>query len=451
MHDLLVRDIGYLVLEPGSEIADAWLAISAGRVAAVGARGTEPVARQTISARQRTVTPGLINTHHHMYQNLTRSYGPAVNGSLFDWLTGLYPIWENLDEEAVYVSTYVGLAELLLGGCTTSTDHLYVHPRPNLIDAQVRAARDIGFRFYPTRGSMSLSVEDGGLPPASVTQDADTILADSQRLIDTYHDPEPGAMTRIALAPCSPFSVDDALMRRTAELSERTGVRLHTHLAEDLDEHTYCTERYGRTPVEHFEDVGWAGNRSWVAHFIHPSDSETRRLASAGVGVAHCPSSNMLIGSGTARVAALHSEGMAVGLGCDGSASTDHASLWLEARTALLLGRFIGGPTSMTARDALGIATVGSARCLGWDDELGRLTPGSVADLVAWHMDPVSLAGAHTDPVEALLRCGPARAWITVVNGRVLVESGELRVAGLADALVEHRRISTRMQHSFAH
>ncbi|WP_127784360.1 8-oxoguanine deaminase [Rhodococcus sp. X156] len=451
MHDLVIRDIGHLVLEPGSELSNAWLAVTSGRVAAVGEAGTEPAAEQVVSVGGRTVTPGLVNTHHHMYQNLTRSYGPVVNGSLFDWLTGLYPIWAGLDEEAVYVSTYVGIAELLLGGCTTSTDHLYVHPRPNLVDAQIRAARDIGFRFYPTRGSMSLSVKDGGLPPDSVTQDTDTIMADSQRLIDAYHDPAPGAMTRIALAPCSPFSVDDTLMRQTAELSERTGVRMHTHLAEDVDEHTFCLERYGRTPVEHFEDVGWAGDRSWVAHCIYPSADEIQRLANAGVGVAHCPSSNMLIGSGTAGVAAMRRAGVPVGLGCDGSASTDHASLWLEARTALLLGRFAGGPTAMTARDALEIATVGSARCLGWEDELGKLVPGSVADLVAWHMDPVSLAGAHSDPVEALLRCGPARAWTTVVNGRILVDSGQLVLPGLADALTDHRRIATRLQHALVH
>ncbi|HEY9312271.1 8-oxoguanine deaminase [Williamsia sp.] len=446
MYDTLFRDIGHLMLEPGSETSNAWLAVSDGRVAAVGTAGTEPEAAETRSLGGRLVTPGLINTHHHIYQNLTRSYGPVVNGSLFDWLTGLYPIWSMLDEEAVYVSTYIGLTELLLGGCTTSTDHLYVHPRPNLIDAQIRAADDIGFRFYPTRGSMSLSVKDGGLPPDSVTQTADVILEDSERLVKRYHDPKPGAMIRIGLAPCSPFSVDDTLMRATAELAEKHDVRMHTHLAEDTDEHTFCLEKYGRTPVEHFEDVGWAGPRSWVAHFIFPSDVEARRLATAGVGVAHCPSSNMLIGGGTARVQTLREHGVAVGLGCDGSASTDHASMWLEARTALLLARFQGGPTAMTARNALDIATVGSARCLGWDDELGQLTVGSVADLVAWHLDPVSLAGALSDPVEALLRCGPGRAWTTVVNGKVVVDEGQPISAVLPDMLREHRRIATRMQ-----
>lgn len=451
MHDLLIRDIGYLMLEPENELADAWLAISNGRVAAVGTAGTEPEARETRSVGGRLVTPGLINTHHHIYQNLTRSYGPVVNGSLFDWLTGLYPIWSTLDDEAVYVSTYIGLTELLLGGCTTSTDHLYVHPRPYLIDAQIRAAQDIGFRFYPTRGSMSLSVKDGGLPPESATQSADVILEDSERLVRKYHDPNPGAMTRIGLAPCSPFSVDDTLMRATAELSEKHDVRMHTHLAEDIDEHDYCLAKYGRTPVEHFEDMGWAGPRSWVAHFIYPSDAEVERLTSAGVGVAHCPSSNMLIGGDTAKVTTLRKRGMPVGLGCDGSASTDHASLWLEARTALLLARFQGGPTAMTARDAMSIATVGSAKCLGWDDELGRLTIGSVADLVAWHLDPVSLAGALSDPVEALLRCGPARAWITVVNGKVLVDEGVPLLPALPDMLREHRFIARRMQTAATH
>jgi cytosine/adenosine deaminase-related metal-dependent hydrolase len=226
---------------------------------------------------------------------------------------------------------------------------------------------------------------------------------------------------------------------------------MHTHLAEDIDEHDYCLAKYGRTPVEHFEDMGWAGPRSWVAHFIYPSDAEVERLTSAGVGVAHCPSSNMLIGGDTAKVTTLRKRGMPVGLGCDGSASTDHASLWLEARTALLLARFQGGPTAMTARDAMSIATVGSAKCLGWDDELGRLTIGSVADLVAWHLDPVSLAGALSDPVEALLRCGPARAWITVVNGKVLVDEGVPLLPALPDMLREHRFIARRMQTAATH
>ncbi len=336
--DLLVRDAELLVVEGGLEIPGGWLAVTGGRVTGVGAAGSEPAAHTTVSAAGRLVTPGLINTHHHIYQNLTRSYAPAVNGSLFDWLTTLYPLWAGLDEEAAYVSAYVGMAELLMGGCTTSSDHLYVHPRPRLVDAEIRAARDIGFRFHATRGSMTRSVDDGGLPPRSVTQTEDEVLADSERLIRTYHDPEPGALVRVALAPCSPFSVTRSLMTATAELAERHDVRLHTHLAEDHDEDTYCLETYGCRPVEYFEETGWMSDRSWVAHCIYPNDAELRRLADAGVGVAHCPSSNMLIGGGTARVKEMRELGLPVGIGCDGSASTDHASLWMETRATLLAG-----------------------------------------------------------------------------------------------------------------
>ncbi|MEU0969099.1 8-oxoguanine deaminase [Streptomyces sp. NPDC005917] len=446
--DLLVRDAGLLVVDGGWEIPGGWAALTGGRVTSVGAAGTEPEARTVVSASGRLVTPGLVNTHHHIYQNLTRSYAPAVNGSLFDWLTTLYPLWAALDEEAAYVSAYVGMAELLMGGCTTSSDHLYVHPRAGLVDAEIRAARDIGFRFHATRGSMTRSVEDGGLPPRSVTQTTDEVLADSERLIRTHHDPGPGALIRVALAPCSPFSVTKEVMTATAELAERYDVRLHTHLAEDHDEDTYCLETYGCRPVEYVEDCGWLSDRTWVAHCIYPNDAELRRLADAGVGVAHCPSSNMLIGGGTARVREMRELGLPVGIGCDGSASTDHASLWMETRNALLLARYRGGPGAMTARDALDIATRGSARCLGRADELGHLRPGACADLVVWDLHDVALAGALTDPVEAWLRCGPARAWTTVVAGRVLLDRSEPVLPGLTEALRTHARVARRVQQS---
>ncbi|NUU21872.1 MAG: 8-oxoguanine deaminase [Streptomycetaceae bacterium] len=445
--DLLIKDAGLLVAETGVEIPGGWIAVRGTAVAALG--GPEdpvPDAARVIRAGGRLVTPGLINTHHHIYQNLTRSFAPVVNGTLFEWLTGLYPVWARLDEEAVEVSTYIGLAELLLGGCTTSTDHLYVHPRPNLIDAQIRAARAIGFRFHPTRGSMTRGHKDGGLPPDSVVQSHEQVMADSERLIGAYHDPSPGAMLRVALAPCSPFSVTEEVMRDTAALAERYDVRLHTHLAEDHDEDTYCQEVYGCRPVEYFEKVGWGSSRSWVAHCIYPNEAEMARLAAWGTGVAHCPSSNMLIGHGTAPVTRMRELGLPVGLGCDGSASTDHASLWLEARTALALSRYRNGPgAGLTARDVLDIATRGSARCLG-QEELGVLRVGSPADLVVWQADEVAMAGAHSDPVEAWLRCGPTRAGTTVVNGRVLVDGGELALATLPDMLAAHRRISREMQ-----
>ncbi|KAE8765843.1 8-oxoguanine deaminase [Georgenia thermotolerans] len=436
-----------IYIDRGVEIEGGWLALDGGRVHSAGRAGEpEPDAARRVDAGGRLVTPGLINTHHHMYQNLTRAYGPAVNGTLFQWLTTLYPLWARLDEEAVYLSTYVAVAELLLGGCTTSSDHMYVHPRPGLIDAQVRATTDIGFRFMANRGSMTRSVDDGGLPPREVVQDEDTILADSERLIAAHHDPGPGAMTRVALAPCSLFSVSESIMRTTAELAEKHDVRLHTHLAEDRDEDDYCLEVYGCRPVEYFERVGWAGPRSWVAHYVYGSAEENKRLAAAGVSATQCPSSNMILAGGTADAMTLRGVGMNVGLGCDGSSSSDAASLWMETRGALLLGRFRHGPQAMTARDALDMATRGSARALGWDDEIGHLRPGACADVVVWDTSPVALAGALTDPVEAWLRTGPSRAWYTFVAGTPLVADGELRLRDLEDVLRRHRSAATAIQ-----
>jgi cytosine/adenosine deaminase-related metal-dependent hydrolase len=395
------------------------------------------------------VTPGLVNTHHHIYQNLTRSYRPATNGTLFTWLSTLYPLWAGLDEEASYLSAWVGLAELALGGCTTTTDHLYVHPRGagDLLSASIEAARELGMRFHPTRGSMSLSQKDGGLPPDSVVQDDDTILADSERLVLLHHDPSWGAMVRIALAPCSPFSVTPRLMVATAELASRLDVRLHTHLAEDPGEDAFASRAFGLRTIDQFDKVGWLTDRSWVAHCIYPNPSEVARLGAAGVGVAHCPSSNMMIGGGgIAPVADLRAAGSPVGLGCDGSASTDHASLWMEARNALLLGRLRGGPTAMGARDALEIATRGSAACLGRTGELGELTVGAVGDLVCWPLSGVAFAGALTDPIESWLRCGPVAARHTVVAGVPVVRDGALVAAGVEDILRRHRAVAARLQ-----
>jgi cytosine/adenosine deaminase-related metal-dependent hydrolase len=453
--DLLVTGAELLVTmdDDRRELAGGWVACRDGFVVAVGAaRDPQPEAARVLRADGCLVTPGLVNTHHHIYQNLTRSFAPATRASLFDWLTTLYPRWALLDEEASYVSAWVGLAELALGGCTTSTDHLYVHPAAggDLLAAEVAAARDLGVRFHPTRGSMSLSQKDGGLPPDSVVQDDDAILAASEEAVARHHDPAPGAMVRIALAPCSPFSVTPDLMRRTAELAERLDVRLHTHLAEDPDEDMFCLETFGRRPIEHFEDCGWGSDRSWVAHCIYPNDKEIERLAGWGTGVAHCPSSNMLIGGGgIAPVGSYRAAGVPVGLGCDGSASTDCASLWLEARGALLLARQRGGPTAFGARDALEVATIGSAACLGRTGELGVLAPGAVADLVAWKLGGITYAGALSDPVEAWLRCGPTAAHHTVVAGTPLVEDGELRgpaAAELDGVLARHRVAAARLQ-----
>ncbi len=450
--DLLIRDAALVatVDDARRELPGGWVSISGGLISGVGAAGTEPAdAVEVVSVRGTLVTPGLINTHHHIYQNLTRSYAPAIDRTLFQWLTTLYPLWSHLDEEAAYISAWVGLAELAVGGCTTSMDHLYVHPRNggDLISAEITAAKELGFRFHPTRGSMSLSQKDGGLPPDSVVQTDDEILADSQRLVQLHHDPAWGAMTRIALAPCSPFSVTPELMAATAELAEKLDVRLHTHLAEDADEDVYCLERFGRRPIEQFEEVGWGTDRSWVAHCVFPDDHEVVRLGKWGTGVAHCPSSNLMLGN--ARIAPVRdfrAAGVPVGLGCDGSSSTDSASLWMEARNAMLLGKMRHGPDQMSARDALEVATRGGAACLGRAGELGELSVGAAADVVVWPMDGLQFAGNLSDPISGWLRCGPTAALHTIINGKFVVRNGDLVAGNLNEQLELHRRVATRMQ-----
>lgn len=449
--DLLVRDAELVatVDEQRREIPGGWIAITEGVISALGCPADpQPCATQVLNAECCLVTPGLVNTHHHIYQNLTRAFAPALSGGLFDWLGTLYPLWSRLDEEAAYVSAYVGLTELALGGATTSTDHLYVHPKGagDLISAEIRAAHDVGFRFHPTRGSMSLSAKDGGLPPDSVVQGNDEILADSQRLVDLHHDRSPASMLRIALAPCSPFSVSTELMMATAELAERLDVRLHTHLCETEDEDAFCLETFGRRPVDYFEDVGWGSSRSWIAHCVWPDAEEVARLGAWGTGAAHCPSSNMILGSGLAPVAELRAAGVPVGLGCDGSSSADSASLWLEARTAMLQGKLRHGAAAMSARDALEIATRGGAGCLGRAGEIGELSVGACGDLAVWALRGAAFAGAHSDPIEAWLRCGPSSAKHTVVAGSVVVLDGAPVHPALDEMLVRHHTISRQMQ-----
>ncbi|HET9060504.1 MAG TPA: 8-oxoguanine deaminase [Acidimicrobiales bacterium] len=447
--DLLVAGAELVkTMDGDQEIRNGWVAVDQGLVVGVGNAGSEPQARKTLRADGCLVTPGFVNVHHHIYQNLTRAFRPATRSGLFDWLRALYPRWAMLDEEAVYLSTYVGLAELALGGCTTTSDHLYVHPAGagDVLGAEIAAAREVGLRFHPTRGSMSLSQDQGGLPPRSVCQDEDTILAASEEAVNAYHDRSPGAMVRVALAPCSPFSVSKHLMEATAQLAEHLDVRLHTHLAEDPDEDTYCQEIYGCRPVDFFEEVGWLSSRSWVAHCVHPNGAEVQRLGDAGVGVAHCPSSNLLLGVGLAPVAELQAAGAPVGLGCDGSSSTDSASLWLEARMAMLLARLRSGAASSGAREALSLATLGGAACLGRQGELGVLKPGAVGDLVCWELDGPQFAGAFSDPVETLLRCAPVTAHHTVVAGREVVRDGRFVSDELEDRLRRHGAAARRIQ-----
>jgi 8-oxoguanine deaminase len=447
--DLVVRDSACVVtMDGGPELPGGWVAIAEGFVVAVGRPGSEPAARRVLSARDCLVTPGLVNTHHHMFQNLTRAYAPAARADLFTWLATLYPVWAGIDEEAVYLSTWVGLAELALGGCTTTADHLYVHPpgTGDLIGAGVAAAAEVGLRFHPTRGSMSLSRKDGGLPPDHLVEDEHAILAAGQEAVARYHDPSLGSMVQVGLAPCSPFNVTPELMLETAQMAERLDVRLHTHIAEDRQEERFCREVYGRRPLDHLEAVGWMTNRAWVAHCVYADDHEVARLGAAGVGVAHCPSSNMMIAQGLAPIAELRAAGSPVGLGCDGSASAGSASLWTESRNAMLQGRLRHGPAAMGAREALEMATVGGAACLDRRGELGVLTPGAAGDLVCWPLTGPALAGALTDPVEAWLRCGPLAARHTVVAGRLVVEDGELADGRVPEILARHRAVAARLQ-----
>ncbi|MGI9623069.1 MAG: 8-oxoguanine deaminase [Acidimicrobiales bacterium] len=449
--DLVLHSAGLVatVDEARTEIPGGWIAIEDGLISQVGRAGeAPPKATRQIDATDCLVTPGLVNTHHHLYQNLTRAYAPMTAAPLFGWLQTLYPLWSALDEEAAYVSAWVGLAELALSGCTTSTDHLYLHPKGagDLIGAEIQAALDLGIRFHPTHGSMSLSVKDGGLPPDNVVMDEDEILAESARLVETHHDTSFGAMTRVALAPCSPFSVTPDLMARTAELAEALDVRLHTHLAENAEDDDFSMATFGKRCIEQFEEVGWCTDRSWVAHCVRPNEAEVARLGSARVGVAHCPSSNLILSSGVAPVVDLRAAGSPVGIGCDGSSSADSASLWQESRLAMLLGKLRSGAEAMAARDALEMATVGGAACLGRSGEIGVLKPGAVADLAVWKLDGPAFAGVHDDLVEGWLRCGPTGAYYTIVAGSTLVEKGELTSGRVEEMLNLHAEISRRFQ-----
>lgn len=451
MTDLLISGATLLATmdDQRREITGGWIAITNGLVEAIGGpMETPPNALQILAANDCLVTPGLINSHHHLFQNLTRALPSMTDKPLFGWLQSLYPIWRNIGEEAAHVSAWIGLAELVLSGCTTSTDHLYLHPRGagDLLSASIAAAQDLGVRFHPTRGSMSLSEKDGGLPPDSVVQDDDTILAECETQVARHHDRSFGAMVRIALAPCSPFSVTEQLMVRSAELAEKLDVRLHTHAAENSEDDAFSIATFGCRPIEYLERTGWCSDRTWVAHCVMPNHDEIHRLGAAGVGVAHCPSSNMILSSGIAPIVALRAAGVPVGLGVDGSSSADSASLWMEARQAMLLAKLRDGAAAGTARMSLEMATRGGAMCLGRAGELGQLSVGSVGDVAIWPLSGPAYAGAHADPIEAWLRCGPTAARHTVINGRVIVEDGQLRHSGLEEMLHTHRRVSSDLQ-----
>ena len=401
-----------------------------------------PTANTVIDARGMVVLPGLVNTHHHLYQTLTRCV--AQDYRLFDWLKTLYRIWAGLTPEAVYVSAKVGLAELLLSGCTTASDHLYIYPSGAKIDDEIQAAQELGIRFHPCRGSMSLGQSEGGLPPDSVVEDEEAILRDTQRAIEQFHEPQPGGMVRIVVAPCSPFSVTPDLMREAAALARAYGVRLHTHLAETLDEEEFCLRKFGRRPVAYAEKLGWLGDDVWHAHCVHLNAEEIGLFARTGTGVAHCPSSNMRLASGIAPIRAMVDAGVKVGLAVDGSASNDSSHILAEARQALLLQRVRGDPAALSAEEALWLATRGGAAVLGRQD-VGALAPGMAADFIGFHLERLDYAGAVHDPLAALVFCTPQRVDLSVINGRLRVQEGRIVDLELEPLIRRHNEISREM------
>jgi 8-oxoguanine deaminase len=399
-------------------------------------------ADELIDVRGMAILPGLVNTHHHFYQTLTRNLPAAQDANLFTWLKTLYPIWANLTPEAITVSSKIAIAELILSGCTTSSDHSYIWPNGAQLDDQIQAARELGFRFHAARGSMSVGESQGGLPPDRVVEDEGAILRDSRRLIEQYHDAGRYALLRIVLAPCSPFSVSPDLMRESIALARSYAVHSHTHLAETLDEAAYCSATFGRTPVELAEDLGWIGPDVWHAHVVHPSADEVARLGRTRTGAAHCPSSNMRLASGIAPLRALQRAGARVGLGVDGSASNDGSHMLAEARQALLLHRVLGDPAGLTALEALRLATRGGAAVLGRDD-IGQLAPGMAADLIGYRLDTLGLAGgAVHDPLAALVFCQPPNVDLSVIDGRVRVRDGQLLGVELPPLIARHNAIA---------
>jgi cytosine/adenosine deaminase-related metal-dependent hydrolase len=425
------------------ELPDSSIVVTNGWITQVGT--PPPECDETIDCRRHLAIPGLINTHHHLYQTLTRGFPESEGRSLFPWLQMLYPIWAGLDEDMVYVSTRTGLAELALSGCTTCADHLYVFPSGSdaFFDAQVEAARSIGLRFHPTRGSMDLGEDDGGLPPQAVVQTRDQIMRDCARVISRYHDSMPGSMLRVGLAPCSPFSASPELMRESAALAASRRVRLHTHLAETRDEEAFSLEVFQRTPVDLLDDLGWLRDDVWLAHCVHLNQSAIDRFAERAVAVAHCPTSNMLLGSGLAPVRQLLDAGVDVGLGVDGSASNDGSNLRLETKQAVLSARTRDGVDALTPRQALRLATRGGAACLGRDD-LGSIEVGKVADIVLLDMSTIESAGGQED-LASMAVLGNAPVDTVIVHGSIIVREGRLRTADEAEIAALHNDAAARL------
>jgi cytosine/adenosine deaminase-related metal-dependent hydrolase len=443
---LLVDSCEFVVTmdDVGTELSGASILVEDGRVAWVGTGATPAEPHERLDGRGAIAIPGLVNTHHHLYQTLTRAR--AREQGLFGWLLELYPVWAGLDAEWERAAARVGLAQLALSGCSTTTDHHYVHPAGagDLLEVEIEAARELGLRFHPCRGSMDLGASQGGLPPDSVVETTDDALARSQEAVERHHDPAPGSMLRIAIAPCSPFSVTERLMRESAELARRLGVSMHTHLAETLDEERFCLERFGRRPLELMDDLGWLGEDVWFAHCVHLHEKDVRRIGDTRSGVASCPSSNLRLGAGIAPVRALVNEGARVGLGVDGPASNEAGDLFAEIRQAMLVSRAGGPERGLSAREALRLATRGGAEVLGRDD-LGSIEVGRRADVALFGADGLDHAGTDADPVAGLLMGGPQRVRHLLVEGRVVVRDGRLASADEEDIAREGHRVGRRI------
>jgi 8-oxoguanine deaminase len=455
MCTLLVKNTTLLVTmdRDRREIPDGALFCNDGVIEQVGTTADLPAdADRVLDLSHHLLLPGLINTHHHLYQTLTRAVPAAQDADLFTWLKALYPIWAGMQAADIQISTQLGLAELALSGCTTTSDHLYIFPNDCRLDDEIESAQQVGLRFHASRGSMSLGESQGGLPPDRVVEDEDFILKDTQRLIEQYHDPEPGSMLQIIVAPCSPFSVTPDLMRQSAALARQYNVRLHTHLAETIDEEEFCLAEFGHRPMAYAEELDWAGDDVWFAHAVHINHEEVRHMAEAGIGVAHCPSSNMRLSSGIAPVRRFREEGVDVALGVDGSASNDSSHMLAEARQALLISR-LGSvvapeiddlPGMMAARDALELATLGGAAVLGRQD-IGALEPGKQADFIAIDLNRIDFAGGLHDPVAATVLCNPVTVDYSVVGGRTVVEGGRLTTLEIEPLIEKHNLAAARL------
>ena len=448
MNSILIKDplLTVTLDSRHGNFKSGWVLIKNNKIDSIG-DGEYPEADKIIDAKGMILLPGLVNTHHHMFQTLTRNLPGSQDAPLFQWLKVLYEVWGELSEEAIFISAQVAMAELMLSGCTTTSDHLYLFPSTasgTLIDKEIDAALKIGIRFHPTRGSMSLGRSSGGLPPDSVIQTEEEIIDDSIRLIEKYHDPEPFSMLRIALAPCSPFSVTTGLMKKSRQLADKYKVRLHTHLAESEDEEKYCLDRFGLRPVEFVESLGWLGEDVWFAHCIHLNDAEIEKLSATKTGVAHCPTSNMRLGSGIAPVAKMLDAGVSLSLAVDGSASNDSSNLLNELRHSLLLHR-LGDDRWLSVAEIIRMATLGGAEILGRKN-IGSIKPGAAADVVLFDLNDIGYAGSKSDPLASLLFCtGTQRVSWSIINGKIVVENGKLLNMDLSELSARADEISQEM------